>query len=73
MAGHDPGAVGTQALFFAADDMNTPMALDRVAQNLEKSGKTAAALTNYRQVVRLYPDTPSARTAADRIKALGPR
>ncbi len=45
----------------------------RIAQNLEKSGKTAAALTSYREVVKLYPGTPSAKTASDRIKALGVR
>ena len=44
--------------------------LVRGAQNLEKLGKTAAALTNYRQVVKSFPDTPAARTAAARIKAL---
>ena len=45
----------------------------RLGQNLEKNGKPAAALTYYRQVVKLYPDSPSARTASDRIKALGVR
>ena len=45
----------------------------RLGQNLEKAGKTAAALDYYRQVVKLYPDTPSAKTAAERIKALGVR
>ena len=43
----------------------------RLGQNLEKSGKTAAALPYYRRVVKEYPGTASARTAAARIKALG--
>ncbi len=45
----------------------------KLGQNLDKAGKTAAALMYYRQVVKLYPDTPAAKTAADRIKALGVR
>ena len=43
----------------------------RLGQNLEKSGKTAAALKQYQQVVKDFPNTPAARTAADRIKTLG--
>ncbi len=43
----------------------------RLGQNLEKSGKTSAALQYYRDLVKDYPDTPQARTAAARIKALG--
>ena len=42
----------------------------RIAQNLEKSGKTAAALEDYKQIVKDYGDTPAARTARQRIKAL---
>jgi len=42
----------------------------RLGQNLEKSGKTASALKYYQQVVKDYPGTPSAKTAAARIKAL---
>ena len=42
----------------------------RLAQNLEKSGKTATALKSYKQIVKDYPGTPQARTAAERIKAL---
>ena len=42
----------------------------RVAQNLEKSGKTAAALEDYKQIVKDYADTPAARTARQRIKAV---
>lgn len=42
----------------------------RVAQNLEKIGKTAAALRNYREIVKSFPGAPAARTAGERIKAL---
>ncbi len=42
----------------------------RLGQNLEKSGKTAAALQYYRDVVKDFPGTPEAKTAAARIKAL---
>ena len=42
----------------------------RLGQNLEKAGKTAGALDYYRRVVKDFPDTPSAKTAAARIKAL---
>ena len=42
----------------------------RLGQNLERAGKTAAALGYYRRVVKEHPDTPSAQTAAARIKAL---
>lgn len=40
-------------------------------QNLEKSGKTTAALKYYRDVVKQYPDTAQAKAAAARIKAIG--
>jgi YHS domain-containing protein len=43
----------------------------RLGQNLEKSGKTAVALSYYRRVVKEFPGTASAKTAAARIKALG--
>src|SRR5262249_27425025 len=42
----------------------------RLARTLERSGKTEQALANYRQVVKDFPDSQSAKTAADRIKAL---
>jgi YHS domain-containing protein len=42
----------------------------RLGQNLEKSAKPAAALGYYRRVVKEFPDTPAATTAAARIKAL---
>jgi YHS domain-containing protein len=44
--------------------------LVRLGRALERSGKTEQALANYRQVVKDYPDTPSAKTAKERIKAL---
>jgi YHS domain-containing protein len=43
----------------------------RLGQNLEKAGKTASALSYYRQVVKEYPATASFATAAARIKAHG--
>jgi YHS domain-containing protein len=42
----------------------------RLGQNLEKAGKTAAALKYYQQVVKDYPGTPQAKIAAARIKVL---
>jgi YHS domain-containing protein len=43
----------------------------RLGENLEKSGKNAAALQYYRDVVKTYAGTPEAKSAAERIKALG--
>jgi hypothetical protein len=40
------------------------------SKNLEKAGKAKAALENYRKVVAEFGDTPSAKPAAERIKAL---
>lgn len=42
----------------------------QVAQNLEKIGKTAAALQNYREIIEDHPDSPSAKIARERVKAL---
>jgi YHS domain-containing protein len=42
----------------------------RLGRNLEKAGKSASALKYYRQIIKECPATPSARTAAERIKAL---
>ncbi|MDR3635214.1 MAG: YHS domain-containing protein [Isosphaeraceae bacterium] len=55
------------------DDKNAAKAaaLLKSGQNLEKSGKTAAALKYYQDIVKKYPDTPQAKTAAARIKAIG--
>lgn len=38
---------------------------------LEKAGKSAAALTYYKRVAKEYADSPSARVANARIKAMG--
>jgi YHS domain-containing protein len=43
----------------------------RLGQNLEKSGKAAAALPYYQRIVKELPGTAAATTAAARIKALG--
>lgn len=43
----------------------------RIGQNLEKSGKTDAALANYKRIVKEFADTPAATTAKKRIEALG--
>ena len=40
-------------------------------QSLEKAGKKQAAVIYYKRILKEYPDTPSAKTAKDRIKALG--
>jgi hypothetical protein len=52
---------------------NDPRAtsLFRSAENLEKTGKKPGALGMYRDVMIRYPDSPEARDAEARIKALG--
>jgi YHS domain-containing protein len=42
----------------------------QVGQNLERSGKSIAALGYYKRIVKDYPDTPAAKTAKQRIKAI---
>jgi hypothetical protein len=42
----------------------------RVAENLEKSGKTAAALKQYAEVSSRFPGTPQAAAAAEHVKML---
>ena len=42
----------------------------QVGQNLERSGKSSAALGYYKRIVKDYPDTPAAKTAKQRIKSL---
>ncbi|HWE35190.1 MAG TPA: tetratricopeptide repeat protein [Isosphaeraceae bacterium] len=56
-----------------ADDKATVRAasLLRQGQALDKAGKAAAALDYYRRIVKDFPDTPAAKTAAGRIKAAG--
>jgi YHS domain-containing protein len=54
----------------AAKAASRAASLLKLGQNLDKSGKTTAALSYYRRVVKEYPETPAAKTAAARIKAL---
>ena len=58
-----------------ATDKNDPAAkaASLLAQGtaLEKAGKSAAALTYYKRVAKEYADSPSAKTANAKIKALG--
>jgi YHS domain-containing protein len=42
----------------------------RLGQNVEKAGKTSAALDYYRRIVKDFAGTPASKTAAARIKAL---
>jgi YHS domain-containing protein len=42
----------------------------RLGQASEQNGKPKIALDYYKAIVKKYPDTPAAKTAADRIKAL---
>lgn len=62
-----PGAQPT------ARPANDPRAtsLFRSAQNLEKTGKNPGAIALYRDVMIKYPDSPEAREAEGRLKALG--
>jgi YHS domain-containing protein len=41
------------------------------AQALDKAGKSAPALIFYRRIVKEFEDSPAAKTAKERIKALG--
>ena len=55
----------------AKDDPATKAARElQLGQNFEKGGKSKLALDHYRTVVKDYPDTEAAKTAAIRIKAL---
>jgi YHS domain-containing protein len=55
----------------AKDDPATKAARElQLGQNFEKGGKTKLALDHYKTVVKDYPDTESAKTAKERIKAL---
>ncbi len=42
----------------------------QIGKNLEKSGKSSVALGYYKRIVKDYPDTPAAKTAKQRIKAI---
>ena len=59
--------------FLFARAQPQPVTADQLAaaQNLEKSKKIPAALDYYRRIVKDFPDSPQAREAAGRIKALG--
>ena len=43
------------------------------AQTLEKSRKTKQALEAYRRIIREYPESPQAKIASERVRALGPK
>ncbi len=66
-------ATKKQAGTAPSNDTARAASLLRISQNLEKNGGTAAALTYYRRIVKDYPNTPAAKTARERIKALGGR
>jgi TolA-binding protein len=42
----------------------------RSAGNLEKAGKSTAAMNVYRQIAKDFPGTEQARSAAERIKVM---
>ena len=54
-----------------AKQERTAAARLKLAQGLEKMGKPEGALVFYREILRDEPDSAAARTAAERIKALG--
>jgi YHS domain-containing protein len=55
----------------AADkEASRAASLLKLGQNLEKSGKTSAALDYYRRVVKEFAKAPAAKTAAELIKKL---
>ena len=64
--GKDPAAEPAKA----ADPAAKAASVLRLGQNLEKANKPQAALGYYRQVVKDYPGTAAAKTAAGRIKVL---
>jgi TolA-binding protein len=67
----DQSKPATKGASKAAPDAATRAAsLLSQARALEKSGKTEAALSYYRRIKKEFSDTPSAKTAAERIKAL---
>jgi hypothetical protein len=48
-----------------------PATLLRMAKSLEKAGKIKPALEDYREIVKIAPASPQAKTARERIAALG--
>ena len=59
---------------------NKPLPAAQAAENLykltfqtEKNGNTKTAISQYREVIRLYPGTDAARKAGERLKNLPAR
>jgi YHS domain-containing protein len=69
-ASDDPSKPATKSDSSKPADASRAATTLRLAQNLEKTGKTAAALSYYRRIVKDYPGTTPAKTAAERIKVL---
>jgi TolA-binding protein len=59
----------TDQLDVEAQDARAARVLE-IARKLEASGEKALALSHYRQIVKVYPGTPSAKTAQQRAEAL---
>ena len=53
-----------------ASDLETSEKLLQEARALDRSSKTVKALELYRKIVSMYPDTPAAKQAATRVKAM---
>ncbi len=66
-----PGPTLREAARKPAPKSNRATMLLRVARNLEKSDKPDASIVRYRRIAREFPGTTEARTATDRIQALG--
>jgi hypothetical protein len=54
----------------AREDQDKAASLLRLGQTLEKSGAIKGALSYYRETIEKYPQTPPAKTAAERVKML---
>ena len=54
----------------APDPATRAASLLSQARAFEKSGKTDTALSYYKRITKEFADTPSAKTAGERIKAL---
>lgn len=65
-----PKPEGPPAAAPKAEATSSARTLLRLAQSLEKSGKSAAALSYYRRIVAEAPGTAEAKTAAGRIRAI---
>lgn len=57
----------------AADPNARAESMLKLGQNLEKAGKTAGAIEFYAKVIKQFPQSPQARSAEQRIKAIGKR